>query len=445
MHTRLTQETPRQALKKLQEAFDRLIQQPQGTAGLFTHHRNALMAQAQSQRFEDELQVISQQYAQRLKSLVDVSQATNDQVQQQTQIAVSHAHRNLLLLLLTGLALGVGAGWLFVISLTHPLHNAIDMAEKMADGDFAVRADVLTQDEIGQTMKALNEMATRVAAALGRVRDSTSCLAQVAERGSTMTAITQQDMQVERQATQETTIAIAQMLASANEVSQSAEASRDVAERVRGDVQLGQQIVTDTVSAINTLSNQVGNTAQVVGALAHHSETIGTALEVIRSIAEQTNLLALNAAIEAARAGDQGLGFAVVANEVRTLASRTHESTAEIQRMIKQMRDNAEKSLTAMEMSRKHAEISVLQATKAGTAFDNIIRSTHQIADMIARIATASTEQTQAAENVHHNMLNIARITEQTSHNTDEMVNLSHRTDQEARQLSEMVAHFRVR
>lgn len=181
-----------------------------------------------------------------------------------------------------------------------------------------------------------------------------------------------------------------------------------------------------------------------MGNLANHSETIGSVLEVIRSIAEQTNLLALNAAIEAARAGDQGRGFAVVADEVRSLARRTHESTEEIQGMIKQLQENADKAVTVMATSQKHAELGMEQATKAGNALNVITTAANQIADMVSRIASASSEQSAATSNVHDNIVNIANITDETNESANELVQLSQKLDGEARQLRDMVSHFKI-
>lgn len=441
---RLTRNDQQQALQTFKEAFEKIVQQIKGENGLFLQHRENMAMDSQRLILEADLQNISKNYLQRLNKIVETAESVKEFASQNIDNSIKSAYIKLILLLAITLTLGVVTGLMFIANITRLLRKTVSIVDQISQGDFTIHAEIRSNDELGKVMIALNAMVADVAEVLRNVIKSTGTLVQIAEKSRVMVEKTQEGMDNELGATHQITIAITQMVSSANEVSQSAEHAADAAVRVQDDVKSGQQIVTETVATIHTLSGQITNATQVVKTLAHHSETIGSVLEVIRSIAEQTNLLALNAAIEAARAGEQGRGFAVVADEVRTLASRTHQSTKEIQRMIKQLQENSVQAVSSMEESRKHAELSVTQATRAGDALNDITYSTQQITNMIRQIASASTEQTQAVKDVHGHIVSISRITDTTSENAQEVVNLSRQIDNETLQLQEIVSHFKV-
>ncbi len=236
--------------------------------------------------------------------------------------------------------------------------------------------------------------------------------------------------------------AVTEMAATVQEVARSAENAADAARIADERVKEGNQIVAETISSINDLSREVEGAADVIHGLETESQEIGSVLDVIRDIAEQTNLLALNAAIEAARAGEQGRGFAVVADEVRTLASRTQTSTQEIQSMIERIQQSAGNAVSTMESGRTQTQTSVKKATKAGHALEAINESVGTISDMNAQIASAAEEQSAVAEEINRNMVEIRQITEQTATGAKQTASGSEELANAANQLGNMVKRF---
>jgi aerotaxis receptor len=212
--------------------------------------------------------------------------------------------------------------------------------------------------------------------------------------------------------TDQVATAITEMAASVQEVARNAQNTADAADKADAEARAGRQVVADTGTAIGRLAAEVEKASGVIQQLETRSSEITSVLDVIRGIAEQTNLLALNAAIEAARAGEQGRGFAVVADEVRTLASRTQQSTQEIQSMIEKLQDGARSAVKVMTLSREQADSSVEQARHAAASLENITRSVSVITDMSAQIATAVEEQSAVGEEINRNVVSIRHISD---------------------------------
>ena len=206
----------------------------------------------------------------------------------------------------------------------------------------------------------------------------------------------------------------------------------------------GKAVVDKTVDAIGEIAAEVEQAAQVIHELERESENIGSVLDVIKSIAEQTNLLALNAAIEAARAGEQGRGFAVVADEVRTLAGRTQASTAEIEEMITRLQSGANNAVNVMESSKTKTNIGVEQAAAAGSALEDITTAVDRIAEMNTQIASAAEEQSAVTEEINRNVANISEIAEHTSTGAEQTAQASEGLSRLASQLNAVVVQFRV-
>lgn len=237
--------------------------------------------------------------------------------------------------------------------------------------------------------------------------------------------------------------AMAEMSSTVHEVSQNAIAAAQAARDANQEAESGQKVVNSVTSAIHSLADEVERAATAIQKLEEDSESIGAILEVIRGIADQTNLLALNAAIEAARAGEQGRGFAVVADEVRTLAQRTQEATEEINDMIARLQEGSSNAVKVMAEGRKQAELSVEQASKAGESLQAINTAVGSISEMNDQIASAVEQQTAASDNIGGNLTRINELAEEGNQRVEERSRLEDEIEKAVGELQRAVGHYR--
>jgi methyl-accepting chemotaxis protein len=301
-----------------------------------------------------------------------------------------------------------------------------------------------TQDETGQLQTATHKMAKELHGLISEVTGSTAQLSSAAEEMSVITEQSKRGVQQQQTEIDQIATAMHEMATTVQEVARNAAAAADAAHKADDEAKSGQRVVTQTVEAIDAVAHEVESAAEVIHKLAADSTSIGAVLDVIRGIAEQTNLLALNAAIEAARAGEQGRGFAVVADEVRTLATRTQESTQEIQKMIERLQTGAKSAVQVMEQGRGKAQVSVQQAARAGTSLDTIASAVGAISDMNAQIASAAEEQGAVAEEINRNIANIRQIANQTASGAEQTATASAELAKLAVHLQTHVGRFKV-
>lgn len=311
----------------------------------------------------------------------------------------------LVIYLLTGLYL----------ALEGNLARMREAAGRLAEGDLTTRLELATRDETGQIATAFNDIAEGLNGALYAVHEANEQLATVAEqmlRASQQTAdgVEKQMGEIEQAAT-----AVTEMAAAVQEVAHNTTQAAEAAGHADTASATGQRVVEEAVKAITSLAAEVRRAADAIERLESESENVSGVLDVIRGIADQTNLLALNAAIEAARAGEQGRGFAVVADEVRTLAQRTQGATVEIQEMIQRLQEEAHGAVQVMRAGDGQAADSVDKAASAGDALRQITEAVATIAGMSAQIATASQEQSTVSEEISRNINNVTQVAEQTS------------------------------
>ncbi|MCW8918423.1 MAG: methyl-accepting chemotaxis protein [Gammaproteobacteria bacterium] len=347
---------------------------------------------------------------------------------------------------LTAIAIAFSAllAWATIGGIGRAVRELEHASGQMAEGNLTTRADYHAKDELGRVATAFNSMGERFHNMVQQLTSATGQLASAAEETSAITEQTSAGIHEQQAETEQVATAMNEMTATVQEVAHSAAHAAEAAHKADEEATTGKKVVMRTIDVIGTLAGEVDKATGVIHQLEQESDKIGTVLDVIRGIAEQTNLLALNAAIEAARAGEQGRGFAVVADEVRTLASRTQHSTAEIQGMIEKLQAGAANAVKVMEASRNQAQAGVEQVAQAGNALDSITRAVATINDLNAQIASASEEQSAVAEEINRNIVNISQVAEQTNQGAQQTSAASEELARLAEQLQGLVGQFRI-
>lgn len=335
---------------------------------------------------------------------------------------------------------------LFILSryFFTPLNKMLKSMDECATGDLTINTKFTGMVDI---KKISHSFSTLVDGLLHQISSVISCSDSVKETSDNVHEISNStNKNVERQQDEITQIATAinEMSSTVQEVAMSATKAASSAQEAEKQAQSGASTVNQSISAIQQLSKEVSNAAEVIGEVKSSSTQIGGVLDVIKTIAEQTNLLALNAAIEAARAGEQGRGFAVVADEVRTLASRTQQSTEEIERMIDDLQAKANDAVNVMHKNTKLAEETVSYANSAGEALDEITRSVDTINNMNEHIATAAEEQSHVAEEINRSIVKISDLSQNTVNDSHQSAESSIRLSELAVELKSLTAKFKV-
>ena len=299
-------------------------------------------------------------------------------------------------------------------------------------------------DEVGAIAASLNRMFYKFNDIIEKIMMETTQLTDAAEQMSSVAAESQQKILRQQSETDQVATAVTEMSATVSEVAQNTTRAASAADQASQTAVQGQEVVLRAINSTDEVAKYIKSASEVVAKLESRSENIDSVLDVIRSIAEQTNLLALNAAIEAARAGEQGRGFAVVADEVRSLASRTQASTVEIQSMIEQLQAEAKRSVETMEQSHIIAGNSIEQTREAGEAFSGIVERVNEINDMNIQIASASEEQSAVAEEINRNVVVISEMAQHTTEGSFQIASASEQISNLAEELQALVRTFKV-
>ena len=321
------------------------------------------------------------------------------------------------------------------------MHNA---TQQLADGDLTARVNLTSRDEMSDIAHSFNQMAEGFSDTVQGIMASSAQLAAASEEMSAVTTQTSQGIQEQQSQTDQLATAMNEMAATVQEVAKHAMEAAGAASNANDESANGRQVVNTAVNTIDALSEAITRAADAIQRVEADSDRIGTVLDVIRGIAEQTNLLALNAAIEAARAGEQGRGFAVVADEVRTLASRTQESTQEIQTMIESLQAGSTEAVHLMEQSREQAQSGVEQTAKAGDALTAIADEVGRINDMNTQIASAAEEQSSVAEEINLNVVTINQVADESAQGAEQTARASEDLAKLATDLQQLVAQFKA-
>lgn len=374
--------------------------------------------------------------------LEEVGSETEAALMEQQEVANSTQNAAIVGTLI--LMIGLIIVYLVMARVLACLPKVVAELEKVAGGDLTADINVARHDEIGDLMRGLNTMQQQLKEMVSHIGSTTSQLSSAAEEMSVVTGQTSANIQQQQEETEQVATAMNQMSATVQEVAANVATTSTAANNANSETDKGREVVEDTVRGIQQLAEQVDSAAEVIVQLERDSENINTVLDVIKGIAEQTNLLALNAAIEAARAGEQGRGFAVVADEVRTLAGRTQDSTSEINQIIEKLQSGSQNAVKAMNKSREQANNVVTQADLAGSSLKTIAQSVLQIDEMSSQIATAAEEQNAVAEEMNRNIVRISDMAVQNSAGAEQTSQSGQGLTLLATDLHNLVAQFRL-
>ena len=348
-------------------------------------------------------------------------------------------------LAIVGVVVGLVVATIIVRSITGGVTRMVTMIEEVAANNLTVEdMEITSQDEIGQAGTALNQMKNNLRELIHSIAGTAEHVASASEELSSSATLQAQGAETQKDQTTQVATAMQEMSSTVLQVSENstkaAEASRQAAETARK----GGGIVDETLAKMRAIADSVSSTAKKVEELGKSSDQIGHIIGVINDIADQTNLLALNAAIEAARAGEQGRGFAVVADEVRKLAERTTSATKEIAQMIQTVQNETKVAVAAMEEGRKQVDEGVQTTAQAGDSLKEIIHTSENVGGMITQIATAAVEQSSATEEINQNMESIAKLVKEAADGAQQSAKACQDLSGLALDLQKMVGNFKL-
>jgi len=424
--------------------FDKVKVLLSSADGILYHKKTQLNANAQAEKnlalAENDITTANKI----LNIQVELADKTAKQTNKMVADAVSGGNTQTTIIAIISIIAAIAIATFTLKSITVPLTKVNDILNVVASGDLSTNLDESGRDEFAVLAKNLNKVIESLRALIQGVISRSTQLAAAAEETSAVTAqstsaIEEQRNQVEQAATATTEMSSTSqsMLSSVNDALGEIKHADEEAQHVK-------EISLQNKQTIEQLANEVESASQVINKLQQDSASIGGILDVIRGIAEQTNLLALNAAIEAARAGEQGRGFAVVADEVRTLASRTQESTQEINNMIEVLQSGAQQAVAVMETGKNQATECVTQADAAVKALETITEAVHQAFDKSSQVATAANEQSVVTHEISENLESIVAIAEQTTAGAQQTAASSGEVAKLAEELQQSVQEFKV-
>jgi len=391
-----------------------------------------------------EMAPIRQKMASSLDKLVELKkERAKETANDNTQLA-SQATWVSLVIMAIGTALAVALGLYIARIISNPVKSLAEQADNVAKGDLTVEVVQHSEDEVGQLAASFKKMVENLRQTIGQVSEASSAVASASSEISSSTEEMAAGAQQQTSQAGEVASAVEEMTKTIVENSKNASNTAETAKAAKEAAGLGGRVVQETIVGMQRIAEVVNKSAETVKALGKSSDQIGEIITVIDDIANQTNLLALNAAIEAARAGEQGRGFAVVADEVRKLAERTTKATKEIAGMIKQIQVDTKGAVSSMEEGTQKVEEGIKLADKAGASLGEIVEISQKVTDMIAQIAAASEQQSSASEQISKNVEGISSVTSQTASGTQQIARAAEDLNRLTENLQQVVEKFKL-
>jgi methyl-accepting chemotaxis protein len=431
-------------IDEINELVTTVMESVSSNSGLLQSQINRLNHQIEAnQALKDSEQNI-QQGVEQLEVLLGLANSTANSAKEDVADSVSSGTSKTIFIAIVSVIIAAGIAYFSVRAITVPLQKVNEMLNIVSSGDLTRRLDDSSDDEFGVLAKNCNNLIDSLKSLITGISSRAAQLAAASEQTSAVTAQTTKSIQEQKSQVGQVAAATAEMHSTSQVVAQSAEDTLNQIRDADAEAEKVKLISLENKRTIEVLARDVEQAGDVINKLHQDSASIGGILDVIRGVADQTNLLALNAAIEAARAGEQGRGFAVVADEVRTLASRTQQSTQEINAMIEVLQAGAEKAVAVMNQGKEQTTLCVAQTEKATQALDLITDAVHRAFDVSTQIEQSAREQNVVSQEISEKLENIVGIAEETAIGAQQTADSSHEVAKLAEELQSSIKQFRV-